>query len=207
MTIFSGFYGSLSGTNYDTEWQWGMYYQCTDPGTHNPYAAWQDAVGKMWNGDGIFPGGITHISSNQTTATTHRVYDFEPSNNQKMLQDEVVVNWPGVLPEGSWPYQCSPVIVLRTAPETSRSRGRIYLPPLGVSRLGAGRLTYSAAVDVYGYLALFFQTLATYTCTPLVYSRRSRLLLPVVSGYLNRVLATQQRRAAKAVPDKVELLF
>src|SRR5690606_33116580 len=97
------------------------------------------------------------------------------------------------------PFQCAPVVTLRTATLSRAGRGRFYAPSLAVDQVEAGRMTTAARDTLADAAEDLVQGLTAGGGTLVIYHRSAGTVTPVTSLDVGDVIDTQRRRRNKLI--------
>jgi hypothetical protein len=96
------------------------------------------------------------------------------------------------------PQQCAEVITMRTALAGPSFRGRMYLPPVTITALGAGGILVTANVTtILNAYANAFIALIADGGSPGVWSDTHKTFTPITQVEVDNIIDTQRRRAKK----------
>lgn len=97
------------------------------------------------------------------------------------------------------PFQCAPVVSLRTATLSRAGRGRFYAPSLAVDQVAAGRMVTGAQTALANSALALLQALEAAGQAPVIYHRTLGTTTPVTSLDVGDVIDTQRRRRNKLI--------
>lgn len=97
------------------------------------------------------------------------------------------------------PFQCTPVVSLRTAFATRSGRGRFYAPSPAVDQVAVGRLAAASQTTLADSALAMFQTLQGAALDPVILSRATMVRTPITSLDVGDVIDTQRRRRNKLI--------
>jgi hypothetical protein len=97
------------------------------------------------------------------------------------------------------PFQCAPVVSLRTATLSRAGRGRFYAPSLAVDQVAAGRMVAGAQTALANSALALLQALDNAGQTPVIYHRALGTVTNITSLDVGDVIDTQRRRRNKLI--------
>jgi len=103
---------------------------------------------------------------------------------------------------GCLPFQCAPVVSLRTAMATRSGRGRFYAPSPAVDVQDGGRLTPTAQGNLADAAEGLLGGLTAASLQPVLLNRTSLDTTPITSLDVGDVIDTQRRRRNKLVEGR-----
>lgn len=156
-------------------------------------------------------GAVTAFASTDYLATLCTSVEFtEVSTAEldlttgKQLQkvantrDDVGTNASGCLP-----FQCTPVVSLRTAFATRSGRGRFYAPSPAVDQQDGGRLTTAAQTTLADSAQALLTTLINQNAAPVLVSFPSVVRTTITGMDVGDVIDTQRRRRNKLIESRM----
>jgi len=182
----------MQGVTPGESWSCTLY--STSSGTlTSAQAAWTAAVGSFWTGhlDAVVTSNV------QCTETSTASINESTGKQISRLSDDV--SHPGVATGQMLPFQCASSISWRTALATRAGRGRIYLPPLAVSVVNAGRLSSAAVTTIVGAATQLVNGMNTGGLALILFGRETHTQTPVTGGDVGDVIDTQRRRRNKLI--------
>lgn len=105
------------------------------------------------------------------------------------------------------PFQCTPVVSLRTADASRRGRGRFYAPSPAVDTQSGGRLTATAQGNLADSAAALFGGLSGAGLQPVLYGGAGSTTIPLVSLDVGDVIDTQRRRRNKLIEARTSRIL
>jgi len=105
------------------------------------------------------------------------------------------------------PFQCAPVVSLRTATLSRAGRGRFYAPSLAVDQVAAGRMIAAAQTALADGAEDMLQSLITAGNQIVIYHRAAGTTTPVISLDVGDVIDTQRRRRNKLIEARTSRLL
>jgi len=153
-------------------------------------AALAAGFGAFWTATTThFPAGtgVDEFIANELSNTTGRQI-------QQARQSSTLV---GTGSGSTLPPQCAEVISLRTSLPTRAGRGRMFMPPLVVGAVTAGRISSAAKADLVTGATDFLTSLSGDGFDPVVYHRADRSSTTIQRIEVGDVFDTQRRRRNK----------
>lgn len=192
------FHHTFAGTTPGESWTFNVH--TTGAGTlASAQAAAVAAAGALVTGqlDAILPPEV--VLTEVSTASLDEATDQQISR----LSDDV--NFPGVAASEMLPFQCATSVSWRTDLATRAGRGRIYLPPLAVSAVDAGRLSAGAQTTIVTAASAFWAALDTGGLALVIRHKALHTSTAVTSGNVGNVIDTQRRRRNKLIEVRATL--
>lgn len=100
------------------------------------------------------------------------------------------------------PFQCAPVVSLRTSSATRAGRGRFYAPSPAVDQQAGGRLTAGAQTALADAAAAMLGTLSGAGLEPILFSNTTLTRRAITSLDVGDVIDTQRRRRNQLVEQR-----
>ncbi|WP_299315555.1 hypothetical protein [uncultured Halomonas sp.] len=100
------------------------------------------------------------------------------------------------------PFQCAPVVSLRTALANRSGRGRFYAPSPAVSAQDGGRLVAAAQTNLADSALGLMNGLTGAGLTPVIVNRATLGTTPITSLDVGDVIDTQRRRRNKLIESR-----
>lgn len=105
------------------------------------------------------------------------------------------------------PFQCAPVVSLRTATLSRAGRGRFYAPSLAVDQIAQGRMVAGAQTALADSALAMLQAVEAAGLAVVIYHRGAGTTTPVVSLDVGDVIDTQRRRRNKLIESRTSRLL
>lgn len=105
------------------------------------------------------------------------------------------------------PFQCAPVVSLRTATLSRAGRGRFYAPSLAVDQIAQGRMVAGAQTALADSALAMLQAVEAAGLAVVIYHRGAGTTTPVVSLDVGDVIDTQRRRRNKLIEARTSRLL
>lgn len=105
------------------------------------------------------------------------------------------------------PFQCAPVVSLRTATLSRAGRGRFYAPSLAVDQVANGRMVAGAQTALANSALAMLQALDNAGQTPVIYHRTLGTVTNITSLDVGDVIDTQRRRRNKLIEARTSRLL
>jgi len=192
------FHHTFSGTTPGETWSFNIH--TTSAGTlASAQAGAVAAANALWTGqlDDFISADV--LMTEVSTASLNEATDQQISR----LADDV--NLPGVSAGQSLPFQCALAVSWRTDFATRAGRGRIYLPPISVSNMAAGRVGNSSVTGIVAAVNAFWGALDTAGLALVIRSKSTHTSVAVTGGNVGNVIDTQRRRRNKLIEIRTPL--
>jgi len=185
----------IEGTFPGESWTFGLY---TDSSLS--LAAAQSA---LVTGINNFWSTATALFCTDVETTRSTTVELDPGTGSQLTGAESVRSDAGTSAATCLPFQCAPVVSLRTATLSRAGRGRFYVPSLAVDQVDAGRMSSTAQATLADAAEDLVQGLTSAGGTLVIYHRAAGTTTPVTSLDVGDVIDTQRRRRNKLVENRV----
>ena len=181
----------LEGTFPGEVWSFGLY---TD--SNLSVAAAQSA---FMTGITNFWADVGPLLCTTVAATRAVTVELDPATGGQLTGAEDTRADVGSSVATCLPFQCAPVVSLRTATLSRAGRGRFYVPSLAVDQVDAGRMLTAARDSLADGALALVQGLTSAGGNVVIYHRALGTTTPVTSLDVGDVIDTQRRRRNKLV--------
>lgn len=181
----------LEGTFPGEVWSFGLY---TD--SNLSVAAAQSA---FMTGITNFWAEVGPLLCTTVAATRAVTVELDPATGGQLTGAEDTRADVGSSVATCLPFQCAPVVSLRTATLSRAGRGRFYVPSLAVDQVDAGRMLTAARDSLADGALALVQGLTSAGGNVVIYHRALGNTTPVTSLDVGDVIDTQRRRRNKLV--------
>lgn len=185
----------LEGTFPGEVWSFGVHTD-SNLSLASMQSQWMTGITNFW-------GTATALFCTDVTAIRATTVELDPSTGKQLTGAENTRADAGTSTATCLPFQCAPVVSLRTATLSRAGRGRFYVPSLAVDQVDAGRML-TAARDTLADAAEDLLTGLTSGGGTVVLYHRPTDTTPgststVTSLDVGDVIDTQRRRRNKLV--------
>ena len=176
----------LEGTFPGEIWSFGLYTD-SNLSVAASQSAWMTGITNFWaEATALFAADV---------ATTRAVtVELDPATGRQLTGAEDTRTDVGTSAAETLPFQCTPVVSLRTATLSRAGRGRFYAPSLAVDQIAGGRLLIAARDTLADAALELVQGLTAAGGNVVIYHRSSGTTTPVTSLNVGDVIDTQRRR-------------
>lgn len=140
-------------------------------------------------------------------ATRATTVELDPATGRQLTGAEDVRSDVGTSTATCLPFQCAPVVSLRTATLNRRGRGRFYAPSLAVDQVDGGRMTSAAQTALADGAVDLLAGLTSGGGTVVIYHRDLGSTSVVTSLDVGDVIDTQRRRRNQLVESRTSRLL
>lgn len=128
--------------------------------------------------------------------------ELDPATGKQLTGAEDTLALAGTSTATCLPFQCAPVVSLRTATLSRAGRGRFFVPSLAVDQVDAGRMLTSARNTLADAAQDLVQGLTSAGGTLVIYHRALGTTSVVTSLDVGDVIDTQRRRRNKLIESR-----
>lgn len=191
---------TISGTFPGEQFSYGFHSE----GSLSVAAAQSGLITGLTN---LYGSAYADTVCSDVVVTLARTVELDPATGKQRTGAENVVNHPGTGEAECLPFQCAPVVSLRTAQLNRAGRGRFYAPSLGVDQVAGGRMTTAAQTALADGFAQLLAGITDAGNRIVIYHRASADFDTVVRLDVGDVIDTQRRRRNKLVEARVSRLL
>lgn len=177
-------------------------------GIHSSGNASLAAAQTAWAaGIGAFFTATSAIFSTDVEAVEATTVELDPVSGTQLTGTTDPRSDAGTSTAESLPYQCAPVVSLRTATLSRAGRGRFYAPSLAVDQMAGGRMITAAQTALADGAEDMLNSLIGAGQQIVIYHRTAGNTTPVVSLDVGDVVDTQRRRRNKLIEARTSRLL
>ena len=192
------FHHTFSGTTPGETWSFNVH--TTGAGT---LAAAQ--AGAVAAATALWTGALDDFVSTDVLMTEVSTASIDEATDRQISRLADDVNLPGVSAGQSLPFQCALGVSWKTDLATRAGRGRIYLPPISVSNMAAGRVGASSVTGIVAAVDAFWAALDTAGLALVIRHKAVHSSTAVTGGNVGNVIDTQRRRRNKLIEVRTPL--
>lgn len=133
--------------------------------------------------------------------------ELDPATGGQLTKTSDPRSEVGTAAVASLPFQCSPVVSLRTQDASRRGRGRFYAPSPAVDAQAGGRLTAGAQTALADAAEGLINGLESTGLDAVLYSLTTFVRTPITSLDVGDVIDTQRRRRNKLIEQRTSRLL
>lgn len=189
----------LEGTFPGEVWSFGLY---TDSSLSLAamQSQWMTGITNFWS-------TATALFCTDVETTRATTVELDPATGKQLTGAEDTRADAGTSAATCLPFQCAPVVSLRTATLSRAGRGRFYAPSLAVDQVSAGRMLTTARDTLADAALDLVQGLTSAGGNVVIYHRATGTTSLVTSLDVGDVIDTQRRRRNKLVEARTSRPF
>lgn len=192
------FHHTFSGTTPGETWSFNVH--TTGAGT---LAAAQ--AGAVAAATALWTGALDQFIADDVLMTEVSTASLDEATDRQISRLADDVNLPGTSVGESLPFQCALGVSWRTDLATRAGRGRIYLPPISVANMAAGRVGAGSVTGIVAAVNAFWGALDTAGLQLVIRHKTTHSSTVVTGGNVGNVIDTQRRRRNKLVEVRTPL--
>lgn len=181
----------LEGTFPGEVWSFGVYTD-SNLSLTAMHSQWMTGITNFW-------GTATALFCEDVETTRATTVEIDPATGGQLTGAESTRSDAGTSTATCLPFQCAPVVTLRTSTLSRAGRGRFYAPSLAVDQVAAGRMTTAARDTLADAAEDLVQGLTSAGGNLVIYHRGSGTTTNVTSLDVGDVIDTQRRRRNKLI--------
>ena len=184
----------LEGTFPGEVWSFGVYTD-SNLSLSAMQSQWMTGITNFW-------GTATALFCTDVETTRATTVEIDPATGKQLTGAEDTRADAGTSEATCLPFQCAPVVTLRTATLSRAGRGRFYAPSLAVDQVSAGRMLTTARDTLADAAEDLVQGLTSAGGNLVIYHRGSGTTTLVTSLDVGDVIDTQRRRRNKLIESR-----
>lgn len=184
----------LEGTFPGEVWSFGVYTD-SNLSLSAMQSQWMTGITNFW-------GTATALFCTDVETTRATTVEIDPATGKQLTGAEDTRTDAGTSEATCLPFQCAPVVTLRTATLSRAGRGRFYAPSLAVDQVSAGRMLTTARDTLADAAEDLVQGLTSAGGNLVIYHRGSGTTSLVTSLDVGDVIDTQRRRRNKLIESR-----
>lgn len=184
----------LEGTFPGEVWSFGVYTD-SNLSLSAMQSQWMTGITNFW-------GTATALFCTDVETTRATTVEIDPATGKQLTGAENTRTDAGTSTATCLPFQCAPVVTLRTATLSRAGRGRFYAPSLAVDQVSAGRMLTTARDTLADAAEDLVQGLTSAGGNLVIYHRGSGSTTLVTSLDVGDVIDTQRRRRNKLIESR-----
>ena len=184
----------LEGTFPGEVWSFGLYTD-SNLSLSAMHSQWMTGITNFWS-------TATALFCTDVETTRATTVEIDPATGTQLTGAESTRTDAGTSEATCLPFQCAPVVTLRTATLSRAGRGRFYAPSLAVDQVAAGRMTTAARDTLADAAEDLVQGLTSAGGNLVIYHRGSGSTTIVTSLDVGDVIDTQRRRRNKLIESR-----
>jgi hypothetical protein len=188
----------LEGTFPGETWSFGLYTD-SNLSLTAMHSQWETGITNFW-------ATASALFCTDVVATRATTVELDPATGKQLTGLESARSDAGTSTAECLPFQCAPVVTLRTDTLSRAGRGRFYAPSLAVDSLAGGRMSTAARDTLTDAAQDLVQGLTSAGGTLVIYHRGSGTTTPVTSLDVGDVIDTQRRRRSKLIEARTSRL-
>lgn len=186
---------TVTGTFPGEVWSFGLHTVGT-LSVSAAEAAWVTAFDAFWDAAGP-------LMAAEVTVTETATAELDQGTGKQVTRTSTPSSLVGSSAAESLPFQCAPVVSLRSNLATRAGRGRFYAPSLAVDQIASGKMVSLAQTGLLNGAVAMLTSLTGSALNAVLYSRTTHTTQEIVRVDVGDVIDTQRRRRNKLVEERV----